>query len=494
MTDPTPIPVPLTDAERIAALEKRLAAEEVHTHPVTRAFAAVRARLPAMPSGGILGGIWTVYKTGCITWATVRLALLVIGAVTVPLSFASFQGCSLPNPFVPPVPPLPGTGNRLLVVYDASARMDPDVQSAMWSEDVWRYAAASLAVGPEGTAQARLFDKDIDLTYEHSDWKAALDHVKDKPLPYAVVLGSKGNYEGPLPKGKAEMIAVIKKCFGGAKMPMMARPPPEDYVLTDANTLAIRSHARGLAKERAPVRAAVLAPFDLPEMSDEEIEKAIVRKNADKSWLDDIRNRGMKGSPIPSRDQNGRGYCWAHSSVSATLLVRASNNQPYSDLSAYAVACIIKQYRDEGGWGQESLDFIASRGVPSATFWPQRSVSPSCDKPETWDDAKKHRITEWVQVKTARQFATLLCNNVPVVSDFNWWSHSVCSVRLKSWGPNGSNLKTTIWNSWGDGWSANGMGDLVGDKALPDDMVAPRVVTAAFAARKADPPLYAQAP
>jgi hypothetical protein len=216
-------------------------------------------------------------------------------------------------------------------------------------------------------------------------------------------------------------------------------------------------------------------------MSDQEIEAAIIQKNADKSWLDDIRNRGMKGSPIPSRDQNGKGYCWAHSSVSATLLIRAQNNQPYSDLSAFAVACIIKGYRDEGGWGQESLDFIATRGVPSSAYWAQRSMSPQNDKPETWANAKLHRVTEWIQPKTARQFATCLCNNIPVVSDFNWWSHSVCSVRLKAWGPNGSNLTTTIWNSWGDGWSANGMGDLGPGKSLPDDMVAPRVVTAAYA-------------
>lgn len=215
--------------------------------------------------------------------------------------------------------------------------------------------------------------------------------------------------------------------------------------------------------------------FSLPLMTDDEIEAAIKRKDAEQSWLSDTRETGMYGGRVPSRDQNGKGYCWAHSGVSANLLVRARDNQPYEDLSAYAIACIIKNYRDEGGWGAEGLQWQIDNGVPTSKTWPQQSMSRSNDNAAMRAEAEKYKVNgSWMdmQPRDKRALATALCRNDPVVVDFNWWSHSVCACRLKSWGSNGSNLKITIWNSWGDSWSSNGMGDLSGSKAVPDGQVA----------------------
>src|SRR5690349_20661382 len=66
--------------------------------------------------------------------------------------------------------------------------------------------------------------------------------------------------------------------------------------------------------------------------TDDEIQAAIKRKNAERSWLSDLRDVGDNGKPIPSRDQDGYGYCWAHSTVCAMLLARARDGQPYADL------------------------------------------------------------------------------------------------------------------------------------------------------------------
>ncbi len=216
-------------------------------------------------------------------------------------------------------------------------------------------------------------------------------------------------------------------------------------------------------------------PFDLPLIPRDQWQSIIDMKNATNSWLDDIRDRGMSGSVIPSRDQNGKGYCWAHSSTSAVLLIRALMNLPYSDLSAYAVACIIKNYKDQGGWGSESLEWIAENGIPSSDTWPQQSMSPKNDTPEMRAEAAQNKVTEWMdgQPRNIDQLVTCLLLNIPVVSDFNWWGHSVCSVRIIRINP----LKTRIWNSWGDSWSENGMGDLEGNKCIPDGMIMPRVIT-----------------
>lgn len=219
-------------------------------------------------------------------------------------------------------------------------------------------------------------------------------------------------------------------------------------------------------------------PWNFPLIPRSEWQDRINDRTQRKAQLSDVRNRGMYGQPIPSRDQNGKGYCWAHSGVSAHLVARALMNEPYADLSAYAVACIIKGYRDEGGWGGDGVEFEATRGVPTSKFWPQQSMDKSNDNASTWADAAKHKYVEWYDLDPNAmldQLMTALLSNMPVVSDFNWWSHSVATIDAVSW--DGSQVTTRIWNSWGDSWSEKGTGKLEGQKAIPDAGLACRVVT-----------------
>jgi hypothetical protein len=220
-------------------------------------------------------------------------------------------------------------------------------------------------------------------------------------------------------------------------------------------------------------------PFDVPLIPEGEWESRLAAQIAAKAQLSNIRETGMNGSRIPSRDQDGKGYCWAHSSTSAMLLTRAREHQPYADLSAYMVACIIKGYRDEGGWGSESLEFISQNGIPDSKFWPQQSMSRSNDTPEMRANAALHKVTEWMDLepRNKAQLVTCLLLNIPVVVDYNWWSHSVCAMDLVSLNP----FRIRIWNSWGDSWSENGSGILEGSKAIPDGQIAPRVSIAAAA-------------
>lgn len=221
--------------------------------------------------------------------------------------------------------------------------------------------------------------------------------------------------------------------------------------------------------------------FDMPLIPRSEWSERIKEMEATKSRLSDIRGN------IPSRDQNGRGYCWAHSSVSALMLLRARDGQPLADLSAYAVACIIKDYADEGGWGALSMDWIIQNGCPTSQFWPQQSVSRSNDNATMRANAALHKVSEtWMESAapydrnlTFDQVATCLLCRIPVVVDFNWWSHSVCAADLVETAPGSFGIR--IWNSWGDDWSDRGMGVLEGSRAVPDGACAPRVTAASFA-------------
>jgi hypothetical protein len=217
--------------------------------------------------------------------------------------------------------------------------------------------------------------------------------------------------------------------------------------------------------------------FPWPIIPESEWPARIAEQLANQSSAQDIRDVGNNGAPMPSYDQNGKGFCWAHSSTSAVTIVRAIAGEPYVPLSAFSVACMIKGFRDEGGFGAESLQFIADKGIPSAQQWPMQSMSKANDNPATWANALLHKCLKWVQcaqdAATRRmQVATASLLGLPVVVDYNWWSHSICLLRILS------STSTRIWNSWGDSWSNNGVGDLAGSKAWPDDAVIPYIEVA----------------
>ena len=126
------------------------------------------------------------------------------------------------------------------------------------------------------------------------------------------------------------------------------------------------------------------------------------------------------------------------------------------------------------------------RGYPSQARWPQGSISRSHDNAETWEDAKKYKVSEgvidldgqipWQNLKFDA-VATLLLSRIPVVTDFMWWGHSVLALDLVKLSSGGYGIRILI--SWGDEWETNGMTVLTGDKAVPDGAVAPRVIVAA---------------
>lgn len=179
-----------------------------------------------------------------------------------------------------------------------------------------------------------------------------------------------------------------------------------------------------------------------------------------------------------------------YSGTAAVMLLRAKANMPYVRLSAHAGACIIKNYRDQGGWGAQGLDRLRSHGQPSVQHWPEKSMNRSNDKPETWENAALHKVTEgFIDLDAAQydrklsfqQVLTCLLRNIPVIADFNHWGHSVCLMDAVDFAPNKSNRDESRYavrliNSWTDNWGTRGTGVLTGRKAIPDGATAPRAV------------------
>lgn len=185
----------------------------------------------------------------------------------------------------------------------------------------------------------------------------------------------------------------------------------------------------------------------------------------------------------PSLDQNGQGYCWAYSTTAAVMAIRSQMNLSYVRLSAHAVACKIKGFRDEGGWCGLSAKFHVSTGCPSTQYWAEKSMARSNDKPEVWANGALHKVTEtWIDatrdvydVNMALAILdSLLLTNNPCAADLNWWGHSVFMGRLVK--VEAGSYGRRIRNSWTDQWGERGWSTLRGSKAVPDSCLALCVV------------------
>ena len=283
-----------------------------------------------------------------------------------------------------------------------------------------------------------------------------------------------------------------------------------DFVIDDTNfnDPARPDGMKGCIPRDFSVQPRKMQAVNFPLIPESEYSPRIKEMEATKSRLSDIRMAGDNGSMIRSYDQNGQGFCWAYSTTAAVTLLRAKANAPHVRLSAHAVACKIKGFQDEGGWGAQSMEFVGVHGVPSEAAWPAKSMDPRLDNPATWADAARHKISEgwadldsqvWDRQMAFDQVATLLLSRVPVVGDFHFWSHSVCLMDLVDL--SGSQLRDDsgklaglpamlaafevtggfgprLWNSWSDAWGSNGTAVLSGSKAIPDAAVAPLVTDA----------------
>jgi hypothetical protein len=188
-------------------------------------------------------------------------------------------------------------------------------------------------------------------------------------------------------------------------------------------------------------------------------------------------------------DQNGQGFCWFYSGTAAIHCLRMRNNQPNVRLSAHSGACVIKNFRDEGGWGAQGLDFQKERGVVPVSRWPEKSMDRQYNTEANWEAAKEFRPVEgfvdlnspqYDRELTVQQIISCYLNRIPVISDFNWWGHSVCGLWMYDYKPNlrkndpNRYAANEILNSWGRGWGQNGRGILKDSKAFPNGASAPR--------------------
>lgn len=197
----------------------------------------------------------------------------------------------------------------------------------------------------------------------------------------------------------------------------------------------------------------------------------IKRADENKATPDDWRIAGG----VPVLDQNGYGLCWCYGTVGAMMTTYAMAGQFPPHLSAAGPAFQGKNWRDEGGWGEEALRYIERFGVPELSVWPEHSRDRSLpSKPEVQESAAKHKVTQSLELprNDINALISVLTDPVwprPVTVGFTWWGHLVYAVRA---GYKDGQFLVKIVNSWKPTWGEQGCAWLAENKAKASEQIA----------------------
>ena len=167
----------------------------------------------------------------------------------------------------------------------------------------------------------------------------------------------------------------------------------------------------------------------------------------------------MKRKATPTF-QNSFGFCWAHAATMALKIAFAQSGQPVPRLSATSMACIVKNFRDQGGNAFESFPHMNKVGVCTVDTWPENSRDRSLDNPAMREEAALYRATEWYELPDGSDEHkwTALCSGFAIWSGYANIGHAMCSARYvddgkpTSWDINSWNKDASAASEWQDSW------------------------------------------
>jgi len=227
----------------------------------------------------------------------------------------------------------------------------------------------------------------------------------------------------------------------------------------------------------APYGDGFAAPFDIPLIPRSEWRDRIEDMERTNSRLTDL----CDSAGLTVLNQQNTNYCWSNGPVHCVEILRLSQGQPLVRLSPASVAAPIKNYRNVGGWGEQSLGYIIEHGIVPQSMWPPNKIDRRLDTDQSRKEREKYKVKEWwdLQPRNFDQLMTCLLLRIPVSVAFGWWRHLIMSVDPVAL-DGGFGVRQR--NSWGQNWGSNGTAvfreGYGRNRANPDEALAPRVVTA----------------
>lgn len=185
----------------------------------------------------------------------------------------------------------------------------------------------------------------------------------------------------------------------------------------------------------------------------------------------------MEAGGYRSKDQNGTNFCWAFGVVGAMEVCRITAGLPHVELSPASIACPIKNWRNQGGWGDQAIEYIEEHGIMPESIWPEHKITKEHWTAENREVAKKYRITEWDDLSNDFELhVSCLLQGIPVAVGYNWWGHLVFSMGVRY---RNGRFEIESMNSWSERYGDNGYFWIQEHKAKQGYGVAPRAPTAA---------------
>lgn len=177
---------------------------------------------------------------------------------------------------------------------------------------------------------------------------------------------------------------------------------------------------------------------------------------------------------IPIYDQNGTNYCWINAVIKMLLYAQAKSGQKVVQLSAASCGAPIKNFKNQGGWGGEAIEYLKKHGGVPVEFWPNNAIDRKYDTPA--NDARRvpFKAVECMELEENNldQLRSVLSDGWLVAAGLPWWGHEILITDY-------DDDDTYLFdNSWGLQWGDRGRGALTPKKAQ-GDYVAIRVTTAA---------------
>jgi hypothetical protein len=147
-----------------------------------------------------------------------------------------------------------------------------------------------------------------------------------------------------------------------------------------------------------------------------------------------------------SLNQNPTNYCWCYGVVHAFMIQRLLSGAPFFRFSPYSVACIVKNFSNNGGWGSQANAQMVKEGVSTEEFWPMEKPGMTSSQRSAANmnairngrqylagsraNAALHKITEYDDIPQ-RSWAhkmACLCVPLPIASGYNRIGHERCTI------------------------------------------------------------------
>ena len=189
------------------------------------------------------------------------------------------------------------------------------------------------------------------------------------------------------------------------------------------------------------------------------LPQALLDKWPRESWKARIEELERTGQDIPSilrrsfdagiwrgLNQDPTNYCWCYGVAHNLMVIRLLNNEPFLRLSPYSVACIVKNFRNIGGWGSQANAQACKEGMATEQFWPMEKPGMTSQQRRSANmnainngreylagsraNAALKTVKEWYDLpsRSWEHKMACLCEPLPVASGYNRIGHERCTI------------------------------------------------------------------